>query len=136
MSEADTQINRKFVEQWKWIPAALRAKFTPTAVISILIAAFSFGSAAATYRAKFHEAEKGRVADHRLLLKQQDTQSDQTKAIANIAAQLAHLDGTLQGLDRRLDNLEDWRNGIKQDVQDANQVRIPKLTNHRVKHPP
>lgn len=116
MNDTDTQVNRTFVEQWSWIPAAIRKKFTPTAVISILVAAFSFGSAAANYRAKFHEAEKSRASDHRVLL-------EQTRAINSITTQLAHLDGTLQGLDRRLYLQEEWQHSV---THVAETITVPK----------
>lgn len=122
MSDTDTQVNRTLIEQWSWIPSAIRKKFTPTAVISILLAAFSFGSAAATYRAKFHEAEKGRIADHRVLV-------EQTKAVQSITNQLAHLDGTLQGLDRRLSLQEEWQQKV---TGVAEAFTIPK--SHRTRH--
>lgn len=128
----DTQINRTFSEQWAWIPGFVKRKFTPTSVVSILIAAFSCGGVAASYRAKFHEAEKSRASDHRLLVKQVDVSSKQADAINSIAVQLAHLDGTLQGLDRRLSLQEQWQQKV---TGTAETISVPRVGRHG-KHTP
>jgi|SRR5579862_3030991 len=122
---SDTQLNRRFIEQWEWIPGFIRHKFTPTSVVSILVAAFSCGTVASNYRGKFHTAEIARAQDHQLLVKQ-------TEAVNSIAMRLEHLDGTLQGLDRRLSIQEEWQLKV---IGTAETINIPRIS-HRVKHPP
>lgn len=121
MGETDTQVNRVLVARWAWIPVELRKKFTPTSVVSILIAAFSCGSFAATYRAKFHEAEKSRVADHQLLVKQSEWQT-------KINETLIHVNDTLTHLDDRMSDQEQWRRGLE---YNAEHIVIPKAGSHR-----
>lgn len=119
--ESDTQVNRKFMANWGWIPTAIRHKFTPTSVVTILIFAFTCGGTAATYRAKFHEAEKGRVEDHRLLVKQAEWQT-------KINETLIHVNDTLSHLDDRMSEQEQWRHDLE---YDAERIKVPKLTGHR-----
>lgn len=103
--DTETAVNKRLLESWSWIPAAVRRRFTPTSVVSIIVVTFGCGGAVATYRAKFHESEMARRADHSLLV-------EQAKGQSAIAVQLAKLDGTLNGLNDRLGDLENWRNGV------------------------
>jgi hypothetical protein len=124
LMDTDTQVNKRLLESWAWIPAEIRKKFTPTSVVSILVVAFGCGSAVASYRSKFHEADRARREDHSVLI-------EQTRAVNSIANQLAHLDGTLQGLDRRLSLQEEWQQKV---TGVAETVAVPKL-GHRARKP-
>lgn len=124
MDESDTQVNRHLLESWSWIPTAIRKKFTPTSVVSILFVAFSCGSAIANYRAKFHEAEKGRVEDHHLLVKQAEWQT-------KINETLIHVNDTLTHLDDRMSDQEQWRRELE---YNAEHIVVPKQS-HRTRKP-
>lgn len=107
MSE-ETEINETLAKKWSWVPASVRAKFTPTSVISIIVTAFTFGGAVAVYKFKYQQAEHDRREDHEVLVKLVKSQTDTSH---QIDMHLQHLDDTLQGVDQRLGDVEAWRNG-------------------------
>lgn len=107
----DTQTNLKFAQRWAFLPAAIKHRFTPTSVISLIVMTFSLGGAVAVYKASFEQSQESQKKDHELLVKQADLIGEQTKALNSTNQRLEHLDGTLEGLDARMANLEGWRNG-------------------------
>lgn len=108
---SDTQTNLRFAKRWAFLPSAIKNRFTPTSVISLIVTAFTLGGAVAVYKTNFEQAQENQAADHKLLEKQAELIGEQTKALNQTNERLAHLDGTLEGLDKRIGTLEGWRNG-------------------------
>lgn len=96
-----------------------------TSIVWLVVQSFSVGA----YREKIDQMDKHMES----IDKKADEEKNDRQEIKTTLSQIAT---TVKGMDARLGRVEDWRDGIRRDVQDANAVKIPKLTQgHRAKHP-
>lgn len=111
--------------QMKWMPRWFREHFSVTAARTIAVLLFSAGALIANWQWRIKDMERTIAAGQNVQEKQADSFGKQTDALNGINVQLGKLDATLQGLDTRLKQQEEWRTRVE---QTAEQIHVPKAS--------
>jgi len=98
-----------------------------TSIVWLVVQSFSVGA----YREKIDQMDKHMES----IDQKQEAKADvERQDRQQMKDDLSEIKTTVRGMDARLGRVEDWRDGIRRDVQDANAVKIPKLTmGHRTR---
>lgn len=123
MSDETIRALERISPAWAWIRrhAQVIVSVTATSIVWFIVQSFSVGA----YREKIDQIDKHMESIDINAKEEKEGRQEMRETLGEIKT-------TVIGMDKRLGRVEDWRDGIRRDVQDANQVKIP---GHRAKHP-